>query len=110
VRWIESAIDLEAKSPVSGNQRQYVSLSAWYRLTSGTMAQTTSQMIATAVCPQCRMRVWLLDAVRFIPGTEPDVFEGPDPVTFLHCGKTQSVSAASIRYKRSNVTEFGEQT
>jgi hypothetical protein len=67
-------------------------------------------MIATALCPQCRMRVWLLDAKRFIPGAEPEVFEGPDPVTFPHCGKTQSVPAASIRYKRSNVTEFGKPT
>jgi len=72
------------------------------------MPQTTHQMIATALCPQCRMRVWLLDAVRFIPGAEPDSFEGPDPVTFPHCGKTQSVPAASILYKRSTVTEFGE--
>jgi len=56
------------------------------------------------------MRVWLLDAVRFIPGAAPDIFEGPDPVTFPHCGKTQSVPAASIQYKRSNVTQFGEST
>jgi hypothetical protein len=48
--------------------------------------------------------------VRFIPGEEPDIFEGPDPVTFPHCGKTQSVPAASVEYKRGNVTEFGEST
>jgi len=74
------------------------------------MAHTTCQMIATALCPQCRMRVWLLDATRYIPGAEPEVFDGPDLVTFPHCGKTQSVPAASILYKRSSVTQFGEPT
>jgi hypothetical protein len=71
------------------------------------MAQTTCQMVATAICPECRMRVWLLDAVRYIPGEEPETFDGADPVTFPHCGKTQAVPAASIRFKRTSVTDFG---
>jgi hypothetical protein len=53
------------------------------------------------------MRVWLLDAVRYIPGEEPETFDGADPVTFPHCGKTQAVPAASIRFKRTSVTDFG---
>jgi len=46
--------------------------------------------------------------LRYVPGTEPAIFDGSDPVTFPHCGKTQSVPAVSIRYSRSSVTEFGE--
>jgi hypothetical protein len=61
-------------------------------------------MVATALCPECGKRIWLLEAVRHRPGAEPEIFDGPDPVKFSHCGKMQRVPANSIRYTRSNVT------
>jgi hypothetical protein len=64
-------------------------------------------MIATAVCPECKELIWLLGAAMYIPGSEPEIFEGPDPVAFTCCGKIQSVPAASIRFKLSSVTQFG---
>jgi hypothetical protein len=81
----------------------------WYCLPSGLswdVAQTTYQMIATAVCPECKESIWLLGATTYIPGAAPEIFEGQDPVTFSCCGKTQSVPAASIRFKLSSVTQF----
>jgi hypothetical protein len=59
--------------------------------------------VATALCPECGKRIWLLEAARYGPGAEPEILDGPDPVKFPHCGKIQSVPAKGIRYTRCNV-------
>jgi hypothetical protein len=65
------------------------------------------RLVPMALCPECRREFWLLDARIYELGSGPDEFVGDEPVTFVCCGKPQSVPPQSIVYRPQRVAVSG---
>ena len=57
------------------------------------------KMIATAICPTCRHKFWLLDEPMFDPGWHPPESPGESPITFSRCRQVPSVPPSNIVYR-----------
>jgi hypothetical protein len=63
----------------------------------------TDTMVHVIFCPECLAEFWLTDEEVFEPGIRPQRAMRQNPISFICCGKTQTVSAASITYKKAKV-------
>jgi hypothetical protein len=60
-------------------------------------------MVRTIFCPECLRQFWLTDDEFLALGMELKQSPAQQPISFFCCGKTQTVSAASVVFTQQKL-------